>query len=258
MSNETMETAVVFVGCGGTFWTASPYFSALLREMKPALVWTVDPDRITKKNRERQWCNLIVSKHRAKAACAMEAVSPLSDLFPQQGISVQKFNDWSQAAEVKEAIWDKKILLIVNVDNDKARLDIRKWAIQHSERVVMVLSGCDKNFGQVYYGVYGAGEIVHDWLPLHSDVGKRKKKPGQTRQQGCADRTDAPTQTAMSNCLTGALFAPAIDDARRFLELNSDTTPKEAGEFYWRRDGGGRFRSWSQFSSLYCGEAVAL
>ncbi len=244
--------AVVFVGCGGTFWTASTYFSAFLKSICPKSVWTVDHDTLTEENTERQWCDVrLWDLKRSKAKIAVNRLGP--DRVNRDTSSkafVGRFQEWARNDKIQEAIEDSQVLVIVNVDNDEARFAIRDWCIQHPQKAIMVMSGCDLNYGQVYYGVYENEGALHDWKPLHPDVGG-VVTPQVRAEIGCG------AQSTLSNFLTGALFAPAIEEAVTWFYNPVDLW--EVGEWYWRREEG-KLRMWTQLvkacemEEVPCGE----
>jgi hypothetical protein len=131
------------------------------------------------------------------------------------------------------------VILFVNVDNDDARLAIREWCYTRDDMTLMIMSGCDMNYGQVYYGVYRDKGAIHDWFPLHTDVGG-DKKPIQQNDGGCG------AQSTLSNFVTSSLFAPATLHATKFLGDEADW-PEQANEWYWRRDKEtGTMKVWTQ------------
>jgi hypothetical protein len=222
---------VVFVGCGGTYWTSANYFCSLLKRLQPSAIHYVDPDRLTERNTDRQWCQ---GDHAEDGVSKVGAAS--YDFTPRElgartfssPLTFQQWADkWTDAGAVA---LHKDVLVIVNVDNDDARLAIRKWCMGRDGRTLMVMSGCDMNYGQVYFGVYEKLGAVHDWKPFHLDVGDPDHQPidgGEPR--GCG------AQSTLSNYMTGALFAPAILEAMKFWRPDT-TLPDQVGEYYWRRD----------------------
>lgn len=227
---KSENLAVVFVGCGGTFWHSANFFTYLLKALQPEEVHFIDPDLLEPRNTERQWCNFTGAAQQYKAE--------ISDMFfpgDVQGLPQchnKKFQEWGGCLQPT-----RNVLLIVNVDNDEARLAIREWAMQHRGMVAMVMSGCDTNYGQVYYGIYGLDGAWHDWQPLHTDVGN-KEEALQKNDGGCG------AQSAASNMLTGSLFAPAVAEAMMWL---NGGVPEKVGEWYWRYDTGKKtVKMWTQ------------
>jgi hypothetical protein len=233
------ELSIVFVGCGGTFWTAHPYFSSLLRVLSPNWVYYVDPDKLTRENTVRQWCNSEDLVGVSKAKCAGKLLTWPSG--PIYDACVQRFEEWARDTNTQRVLETSEVLVIVNVDNDDARLAVRTWCLEHPQRAVMVMSGCDLNYGQVYYGVYDRNEAIHDWLPLHPDVGNREA-PIQHAGMGCG------AQSTLSNMVTGALFAPAIEEAIRWFRTDCDL--EDVGEWYWRL-AEGVTKAWTSRAALY-------
>ena len=212
--------AVVFVGCGGTYWTSANYLCSLLRQMSPSQIDFVDPARLEERNRGRQWCQ--VGTRRTKAGVAREKFTP-PGLFGHAVTSACTFQEWMVDPE---RLIKRDVLVIVNVDNDEARLAVRQWCLERLGRTLMVMSGCDMNYGQVYYGVYEDGGARHDWLPFHLEVVDPKVEPIHGGTGGCG------AQSTMSNFMTGALFGPAILEAIRWW---TPAPPPKVSEFYWSR-----------------------
>lgn len=231
------DIAMVFVGCGGTFWTSSPYFSSLVKAIQPKSLYCVDPDILTEANTERQWCTeqAITGESKACIAASVIEVTQVTSLY-FHGM----FQDFVNTPDIQEQLEDMMVLVIVNVDNNDARLAIREWCIAHTQTAIMVMSGCDLNYGQVYYGVYGGRSRGHDWLPLHPDV-DGSTPPIQREDDGCG------AQSAMSNFMTGALFAPAIEEAVNWFDATATKDPDKVGEWYWRREDG-KTKVWTSFA----------
>lgn len=221
--------AVVFVGCGGTYWTSANYFCSLLKQMNPSIVHLVDPDKLEERDTARQWCQIKPHPNGLvlKASAAYDLFVP-KDLLPSAHSWNWTFQEWVTSFDptYQEDLVGKDILVIVNVDNDEARLAVRQWCLERLGRTLMVMSGCDMNYGQVYYGVYKDGGARHDWLPFHPEVGNPEAKPLQGDGGGCG------AQSTMSNFMTGALFGPAILEAIRWW---TPTPPPKVSEFYWNR-----------------------
>lgn len=228
--DSTGNLSVVFVGCGGTFWYGRSIFSAMLKKLAPQIgtdgrVILVDPDRIEEGNTTRQWCN----SNRlglSKAHCA-EADVILPELRALGRPYLMPFQTWVEM-NPGAGIPNGPVLVIVNVDNNLARLQVRDWALQRDPRTVMVVSGCELHHGQVYYGAYGAGGILtHDWLQTHDDVsGVRLGSPAGSGECGA--------QSVVSNAMTAALFAPALEEAMKWLTRGEE--PAGIQEWYWRGD----------------------
>jgi hypothetical protein len=220
------KLGVVFVGCGGTFWHAGNFFTYLLKALQPGFINFVDYDEITEANAERQWCDgEWIGKSKSEAARAWSTPAELLDRSIAYPMGFAEWARENRRRRLPQLNGDEDILLIVNVDNDQARLEIREWAMQYRGTVVMVMSGCDTNYGQVYYGVYGREGAKHDWLPFHTDVGNREA-PVQKNDGGCG------AQSAASNFITGSLFAMAIAEGLRWFYGEFD----KVGEWYWRHD----------------------
>lgn len=232
---STGNLSVIFVGCGGTFWYGRPIFSALLKKLAPRIrkdgrVIFLDPDRIEEGNTTRQWCNYPAEVGRSKAHCAEASVN-LTGLTDRGRPYGTDFQTWTELNPFRERLPDGPVLVIVNVDNNLARLQVRDWALQRDPRTVMVVSGCELHHGQVYYGAYGAGGIpTHDWLAAHEDV-------EGTTGDGSGATGECGAQSVISNALTAALFAPALDHVMGWLIPGLE--PTLVREWYWRNIGEG-------------------
>jgi hypothetical protein len=224
------DVAVIFVGCGGTYWTSGNYFCSLLKRLQPLAIRYLDPDWLTPRNTERQWCrednfNILGI---SKVASAKDTHTP-KGLLARTSARTCTFQAWALEGDV--SIGPRAdVIVIVNVDVDDARLAVREWCVNRGGRTLMVMSGCDMNYGQVYFGVYENYGAVHDWKPFHLEVGDPNHKPIDGNEpQGCG------AQSTLSNLMTGALFGPAILEAVTFWKPEGDL-PVVVGEYYWRRN----------------------
>lgn len=220
---------VVFVGCGGTFWCASPMMAALVRRYMPERCYFVDPDVLEERNLERQW---VTSKtHQLKARNACTAVLGPCYRAPVTGVQFQGM--WADFVEkYRKELSGSDVVLVVNVDNDDARLQIREFCREHTGKAVMVMSGCDVAHGQVYTGWWEDGRPLNDWAVWHPDVVK-DKPPADT----CG-------QNIFSNAMTGVFLGAAFQTVCDALDQR--VTPTTALEWYWKReDGDFRMRSWT-------------
>jgi hypothetical protein len=237
MALNPKKLEVAFIGCGGTYWTAANYLCSVVKRLGPAHIAYVDPDKLTEQNTERQWC---VGNHGEfdfdyKCLLAHGLFTPEELLGGAEWLSMS-VQEWLAPGGHLE-----DLLLIVNVDNDRARLDMHEWCSQRREgRTIMVMSGCDMKYGQVYYGVWENGRPIHDWRPLHLEVGNPDHKPVQQEgnNRGCG------AQSTMSNFVTGSLFAPALTEALKFWDPDQPD-PQDIGEWYWRTSDKG-FKVWEQ------------
>jgi hypothetical protein len=222
---NTSELSVVFVGCGGTFFMGMPYFRVLVREIvgrtgegardRPRLYF-VDPDKVIGRNQNRQWphrsdrggfkCDIAESEFGWTGAIAL--AEPFTS-FSSEICSISR-----------------DVLLVVNVDNDAARLEVREWAKNRKGWTGMVVSGCEADYGQAYWGAWQNGVAIHDWRPLHTDVG----------QDGGTEHRCAP-QTAEANALTGVLAGLVLRDLLEVYrtEASSLERPRMVREYYWER-----------------------
>lgn len=198
----------IFAGCGGTFWTATPLLAALVRKYRPDLCAFVDPDTLETRNLGRQWVTQEpgVSKvvAGAEAVMAFGAVSECKqEKFP---CVMPKFDGMDT-------------IVITNVDSNQARLDIRRWCRGRPGFSAMIVSGCDKDYGQVWWGAWKDQDTIYDFLPAHPDL-------EQVRQPG-----DACGQNIMSNAQTGVLLGWALDDVMRGY---ADGCYPFVREYYWK------------------------
>lgn len=225
--DSTGNLSVVFVGCGGTFWYGRSIFSAMLKKLAPQIgrggrVIFVDPDRIEEGNTTRQWCDIGMLGSKAHRADESTITPGLRSLGRPYGMDFQTWTELNPGGRIP----DGPVLVIVNVDNNRARLQVREWALQRDPRTVMVVSGCELHHGQVYYGAYGAdGILTHDWYRAHKDV-------DDGSDYAPVGPGECGAQSVVSNALTAALFAPALDDAMKWLIQGSE--PALIREWYWR------------------------
>jgi hypothetical protein len=213
------EITWMFVGCGGTFYCATPYLAVLLARYKPKLVITVDPDSLVTTNTERQWANASTPRLGAKVLLARFALG--ADTWAAQTQTVSE--------RFKGADWDElegPVVLVVNVDSHEGRLECHKWASTRPGVTAMVVSGCDGNKGQCLWGLYKDGEAIHDWLALHPDTYDLSL---DERRGTCGG------QTILANAITGQLVGMAVEEAFDAM-LWLPEVPDVVGERYWRRE----------------------
>lgn len=213
------KATFVFVGCGGTFWCASPMLAALVKRYNPETTIFVDPDKLERRNLERQWCvqpRTVRDNEGYKARLAQAAVRP--------GLSISTTETFQEGAnDLREALEGRAVVLVCNVDSDKARIDMAQWASMRQAETVMILSGCDTDYGQVYYGWWKNGESVRDWRKSHPDVTEDEKPK------------DSCGQNIMSNALSGVLLGLALEEVMPYVMR--DQLPTEVKEWYWKREG---------------------
>jgi len=223
---NTSDLNVVFVGCGGTFFMGMPYFKVLMRRYDPRRVLFVDPDKVLGKNQNRQWPHK-GSRGEFKSLVATSEF----DLGCHYGLSFREF-----IRSPVEDFLPGDVLLVVNVDNDEARLEVREWVKERPGWAGMVVSGCEANYGQAYWGAWKNGVAIHDWRMLHKDVGREEEV-----EQG---HTCMP-QTAEANALTGVLAGLALADALACYEGDRSFSYTHSREYYWSMDALKRVKSWT-------------
>jgi len=244
LSIKNHGEAWVFVGCGGTFWTSTPFLSQLVNRRVPSCIKFIDPDWIEPKNLSRQWCpeaqHLAYHGIREGDLMAYKAILALNRVAGRNynmnhGEALTLFHSEFFDAEAHLfGIVENTLHLVVNVDCDHARLACVKAAQEYEDgRVIVYMTGCDEEFGQVYYGIWEDGDPVHNFLPLHTDIGNGREAP---------ERPKCGEQTVLSNQITGTLLARAIEHVlkRHILEGNYD----EFLEFYWAMDEEKGLRTW--------------
>jgi len=206
----------IFAGCGGTFWTATPFLAALVRKYRPDLCAFVDPDFIEAGNLNRQWVN--ETEERAKATLARAAV-----MGPKEHAAITDIDFFPKCTVDHKECWKQfdgmDTVVITNVDSNQARLDIRRWCRGRPGFSAMIVSGCDTDYGQVYWGAWKDQDAIYDFLPSHPDL-------EQARQP-----TDACGQNIMSNAQTGVFLGWALDDVMRGY---ADGCYPFAREYYWK------------------------
>lgn len=224
---DASQLSVVFVGCGGTFFMGMPLFKVLVHRYKPKTLF-IDPDTVLGKNQDRQWPHA-GRRGRAKSCIAAEefgvhnlsaGVCSFAEFIeePENPLAISRHGDRPNTVKLGD------VLVVVNVDNDKARLEVREWCRNRKGWSGMVLSGCEVNFGQAYWGVWEDMNALHDWAVMHKDVGQVEEDIGHP----CAP------QTAEANALTGVMAGLALGD---LLELyRTREIPDRVREYYWSRD----------------------
>lgn len=214
MNQDLKDYTWVFVGCGGTFYAASPYLAVLVKQYCSRPVILIDPDTAEEGNASRQWPHL--SQGESKVMAGSIALSPRHQ--------VEIEGRFSASDSLLEELTDgRPVLAIVNVDNDEARLDVANWLGSRVSPGIMVVSGCERTHGQCYSGVWDEGEAILDWRTFHPDVGGG----------GAAPVNPCNLQDVRSNALTGVLVGLCIEDVDRWLE---DTSLEALSEFYWDLD----------------------
>lgn len=208
------EYVWVFVGCGGTFYAASPYLAVLARCHAPREVIMVDPDEVEESNYNRQWpgYNLPGS---TKVNCAEEALGLESLKLASRFQEVGNLLD--------EATNGQPVLAVVNVDNDQTRLDVARWLESRVSPGIMIVSGCERMYGQAYPGIWMGGQPIYDWRKIHTDVGE--KLAGSTNS--------CQVQNVRANALTGVLVGMCIEDIADRLEQGNLQFVRE---FFWNID----------------------
>jgi hypothetical protein len=127
-------------------------------------------------------------------------------------------------AAIEAQFLDMDIIVVCNVDNNESRLAIRKWCRKQPGYAAMIVSGCDKDHGQVYTGEWFKGEAVRDWLEDHPDVEKGGKPIDQ-----CG-------QNIMANAQTGVLLGWALEDVLQRYDYPHLAVPHR--EYWWKRHEG--------------------
>jgi hypothetical protein len=228
----------VFVGCGGTFYAASPYLAVLHRRYRPGTTILIDHDLVEEENYERQWPGF---------RPGLPKVYPAEELLVDSRTGQSTYNIIDKF-KMDHAILESKtvgrpVLAIVNVDNDEARLEVAQWLEDREEDGIMVVSGCERRHGQCYPGVWMGGRPVYDWREHHEDVVTRPP----------VIRNACNLQNVRANALTGVLVGMCIEDVVARLETGRWG---EVAEFYWEVDGEtDRVKMWETMAK--CREEVA-
>jgi hypothetical protein len=229
-----------FVGLGGTFYGFLPYLGTLLANWKPPRVHLVDHDCLREENLARQWSlhgyylprpsDRTPSNPEEEILPLMAKASLARTILTPANPSTEFLSYVEKFPPLHLHLGDQPLLLVVNVDNDEARLAARKWCLERKGHTTMVVSGCDmaveggeaRGNGQAYYGEYGDTVQPHDWHRRHPDVGD-------------ADPPEHPLcggQTIMANALTGTLVGVAMEKV-----LQDNQHPRAPGgpveEYYW-------------------------
>jgi hypothetical protein len=228
-STAVKDYVWVFIGCGGTFYAASPYLSILLREYAPSdRPIFIDPDITNVGDWFRQWPSS--PPGHSKVHLAAGALGERSDLT--LGI-VEKFRADDPLLEEKTE--GSPVLAIVNVDDDQCGLDVAEWLASRISPGIMVVSGCERDYGQCYAGIWEGGRAILDWRELHSDVGQ-----GHQTSHVCGG------QNVRANALTGALVGSCVEDMISWVQCKRQLLR----EFYWatKKDKNGEnLRMWTSW-----------
>lgn len=203
----------VFVGCGGTFFHALTMYQALVAKYRPERVLCIDPDVITEDNRTRQWFGATLGARKGLAAASY--LEPADSLSVKVGAA-----GWeSDIVQLMPDIHGGRVLWVVNVDNHEARRELVWWVRRLAGDHRMVVSGCDKKKGQVWWGHWRSRGALFDWLELHPDV---------ANGDGMMD--PAYGQDVKANAATGFLSATMIQSY-----LEDGNSPRKQ-EVYWQED----------------------
>lgn len=201
----------VFIGCGGTFYAASPYLAVLAQRYCRRNLLIIDPDAVSIDNYNRQWPGSKLGESKvglaAHALCQYDAWQLICRFDPNDHL----LNDLTSG---------QPVLAIVNVDNDSTRLQVAAWLADRQSPGIMIVSGCERTSGQCYPGIWMDGEPVCDWRDYHLEVGASPPAP----ECGCN------LQDIQANALTGVLVGLCIEDIAWRLENDSLTCVQE---FYW-------------------------
>jgi hypothetical protein len=233
---QTLKDFVwVFIGCGGTFYAASPYLAVLRRRYQgDSNTILIDHDEVIKGNYGRQWPGIWGGT--LKVTCAERSLV----LGPTQTVKLATM--FSSADEILAKETDgHPVLAIVSVDNDRTRIAVADWLASRMSTGIMVVSGCEKELGQCYSGVWMDGQSVHDWREHHKDV-------EDTGRAGLGMHR-CNVQDVRANALTGVLVGMCIEDVALRLESNEWD---EVYEFYWEMDSRQAVRMWT--SGATCGK----
>ncbi len=201
----------VFVGCGGTFYAASPYLAVLrgkYGETHKAIF--IDPDSLSENNLVRQWPLYCVGESKVSIAASVLGEEDSLQM-------IERFS--SRDSLVGKETSGKPVLAIVNVDNDDTRLQVAEWLDERVSPGIMVVSGCERLNGQCYSGIWQDGKAILDWRKHHTDVGGERDTGHRCNPQD-----------VRANALTGVCVGMCIEDVARLLE--SDYVGV-AREFWW-------------------------
>jgi hypothetical protein len=106
-----------------------------------------------------------------------------------------------------------------------------------------VVSGCERDYGQVYAGVWQGGEAIHDWRDHHPDVGGASGPVNPCN-----------LQNIRANALTGPLVGMCIEELAQHVEIESWASIQE---FYWTIDSMGKLSVYSTVAVCGIGEETS-
>ncbi len=215
MRQPIEEYTWVFIGCGGTFYAASPYLAVLHQRynVNQHKTFLYDPDVVAPNNWHRQWPGTVVGA--SKIVLAAIALN----LRSNERVCVEEVFD-PNTPELAQAIEGRPVIAIVNVDNNATRLQVAEWLESRSSSGIMIVSGCEKDHGQCYPGIWEDGEPVYDWRPWHEDV-----------TTAVVPTNPCDRQTIHANALTGVCVGSCIEDV--VAHLGTDEPLHRITEFYW-------------------------
>lgn len=224
----------VFVGCGGTFYTASPYLAVLRKRYQgDSTTLLIDPDEIVSGNYERQWPGIYGGT--LKVTCAERSLI----LGPTQTVKLAAMFSPTDNILARETD-GQPVLVIVNVDNDNARIVVADWLASRMSTGIMVVSGCERSLGQCYSGVWMDSQPVHDWRDHHKDVG-----------QGEGGTNRCNVQDVRANAMTGVLVGMCIESIALNVQNNMWD---QVQEFYWGMEIMDSPRVWASWVKCRKGE----
>lgn len=224
------EWYVIFVGCGGTFYTAIPTIAQWLQKWRPGAVEFVDHDGLEEENFRRQWA--LIGRRMPKAFAAAQVFKQFTPFR-----TASRFAEFARSRMgYKPEIMPSPVLLVVNTDNNASRLECRQWCIDTSKITTagMVVTGCDGEKGQAYSGLWTPMGTQHDWLPVHEDV------LDTTVEQ----HPPCGGQTLESNALTALCLGRALENFGQQVTSNPTVPPEE---HYWEKNAEtGLVKLWSR------------
>jgi hypothetical protein len=221
----------VFVGCGGTFYAASPYLAVLCKRYCKTPLIIIDPKGVRESDHGRQWTGWTLGSSKVGAASEM-----LNDRS-QRSESILIGESFSSDDRILSATTEgKPVIAIVNVDNNAARLEVAEWLAGRVSDGIMIVSGCERTFGQCYPGIWKDGEPVYDWRENHKDV---------VQDSSSSPSNPCNAQDVRANALTGVLVGMCIEDVA--LMMANKVDGMDVVEFYWSVTDGplGALRMWT-------------
>lgn len=258
-------TLLVCVGCGGVFYHGLSRMVTWCQRRDKTEVVLVDPDKIEKHNRTRQWGDWPGAEKVFHAKRVLGELGVAAMMVPAE---IKGPKELGQAIEIFDLLKRgglKRIVVISTPDNHKCRVDVHEGckllASETGLEVMEITAGNDLKggyaYGCVHYVEKGNAQDRHphlvpdspdvlkcvgDWAKVHPDILKEAEleKWQLAHPESCQD-LDGDEQTMTTNQLT----ALCVWDLAEMMVVDG-----KVGEVLWSNGGDGSgqrgFRIWAR------------